>query len=78
MLMTQIFISYLKYDLFSTISNIFFCIGKISFWNDSMFLKLNHSKFDLIYFSKSFFDFLNLSPQLICHQTFQTLFFHCP
>ena len=50
---SYIFTSFPKYELFSTISRIHFCIGKIIFRSGSMFLKLNLSKFDLIYFSKS-------------------------
>ena len=50
---SYIFTSFPKYELFSTISKISSCIGKIISWSDSMFLELNPSKLDLIYFSKS-------------------------
>ena len=45
--------SFPKYELASTISKKIYCLGKIFSWSDSMFLKLNLSKFELIYFSKS-------------------------
>ena len=48
---SYIFTSFPKYELSSTISKISPCFGKIIFWSDSMFLKLNPSKFDLIYFT---------------------------
>ena len=50
---SYIFTSFPKYELSSTISRISFRIGKISSWSDSMFLKFNLSKFDLIYLDKS-------------------------
>ena len=50
---SYICISFPKYKLFSAISKFSSFIGKIISWSDSMFLKLNPSKFDLIYFSKS-------------------------
>ena len=59
---SYIITSFSDYNLSSTISEISFCIGKIIFWCDSMFLKLNPSKFDLIYFSKSFRFTVSLLP----------------
>ena len=57
---SYIFTSVPKHELSFTISNISFCICEIISSSDSMFLLLNLSKFDLIYFSKFFrpFDFI--------------------
>ena len=50
---SYIFTSFPKYESSSAISEISSCFGEIISWSDSMFLKLNPSKLDLRYFSKS-------------------------
>ena len=68
MLMTYFFTSFSKYEFHST-SRISSCISKIISWSDSIFLKLNTSKFHFIYISESsrFIEFLpsvNISSNL--------------
>ena len=59
---SHIFTSFPKYELFFTISRISSCIGKIIFWSDSMFLKLNPRNL-ILYISASLLALLNLFPQ---------------
>ena len=72
----HIFTSFPKYELSSAISKMS-CIGKISFWSDSLFLKLNHSNLDSIYLSEfsRFFESLfsidfSSNPSLVFFQPF--------